>query len=581
MSVRETGSGDTDFAGAAAPTGDVLPPHFADAAPVGLGLIDPDLQWVYVNAALLRTTGLERAQLLGRPVAATPFAADAAAIGRILVDDASGDQVVDGAAGVVGDAAVTGWHVRYRRLESEGRVLGVTAAVAASAPEQLHALDRARRRLVAQVAAADRIGTTLDIDVTCRELADFTVPAMSDLTLVEVVPLETAARGGAPGSAPPRLRVAAFAAAPEVRRLLGSAADPVGDSRRPPAESAVAQSLRAGGPVAVNFPAEAEWARLAASAADAAAYRLAGAGSILAAPLIARGRVVGAVTLVRVGGRDAGFTEDDIVLVQDLADRAAVSVENARQYADAQRLTLELQRALLVEPGPPHANLEIAARYLPLGGRNLVGGDWYEIIRLPFGRTLLVMADVMGHGTEAAVDMSHYRSIIRELGGMDLPPHGILAHLDSVIAQDESARPATCLLAVADPSRGRWTLAAAGHLPPALFVAGRATRLIPIPIGPPLGTGVGGYAQITVDLLPDQILLLYTDGLVERRGEDIDVSLARLASVAVPETLELEDLLHEVLRSLASSTPDDDIAVLAARGRRRGSPAAGTAIGNR
>jgi serine phosphatase RsbU (regulator of sigma subunit) len=176
---------------------------------------------------------------------------------------------------------------------------------------------------------------------------------------------------------------------------------------------------------------------------------------------------------------------------------------------------------------------------------------------------------VMGHGMEAAVDMSSYRSIIRELGSMDLPPHGILAHLDTVIAENESARPATCLLAVADPNRERWTLASAGHLPPALFVAGRPTELVLSPIGPPLGTGVGGYEQVTVDLLPDQILLLYTDGLVERRGEDIDVSLARLASVDFPPTGELKDLLQVVLRALATSTPEDDIAILAARAHPR------------
>ena len=203
-----------------------------------------------------------------------------------------------------------------------------------------------------------------------------------------------------------------------------------------------------------------------------------------------------------------------------------------------------------------------------MGGRNLVGGDWYEIIRLPFGRTLLVMADVMGHGMEAAVDMSNYRAIIRELGCMDLPPAGILAHLDTVIAQSESARPATCLLAVADPNRERWTLASAGNLPPALFVAGRATELIPTPIGPPLGTGVGGYEQVVVELLPDQILLLYTDGLVERRGEDIDVSLARLAAVAFPPTGELEQLLQGPARPRLRH-PDDDIAVLAARANPR------------
>ena len=563
MNVRETSSGAADFAGVAALMGDALPSDLIDDAPVGLGLLDPDLRWLYVNAAFLRATGLERTVIQGKRLEATPFAADAAVLGRLLAGDPSRDRVVEGSAGVPGGTAASGWHVSYRRLESGGRLVGVSAAVAGSAPEQLHQLDRARRRLAAQVAAAERIGTTLDIDVTCDELASFTVPALSDLTLVEVVPYDAAAHGDGVGSAPPRMRRAALACLPELRGLLGSAMTT--GPMRSGAESAVARALRVGGPVLVPLTAEGDLAEPAASPEDLAAYRRAGVEAILAAPLIARGRVVGALTMARAGAANRAFTEEDLLLVQDLADRAAVSVENARQYADSQRVTLELQRALLVEPGPPHSNLEIAARYLPLGGRNLVGGDWYEVIRLPFGRTLLVMADVMGHGTEAAVDMSKYRAIIRELGSMDLPPSGILAHLDTVIAQDDAARPATCLLAVADPNRGRWTLASAGHLPPALFVAGRPAALIPTPIGPPLGTGVGGYAQITVDLLPDQVLFLYTDGLVERRGEDIDVSLARLAAVAVSPSGELEALLQTVLRALASSASDDDIAVLAAR----------------
>lgn len=566
MNARMTGSGATDPAGATAAFGDVLPTSFVDGAPVGLGLVDAEACWVYANAAFLRVTGLEPADLIGRPIAGTCFATDADAIARILADEAFRDRVVDGSPGVVGDAAARGWHVTYRRLEEDGRVVGVSVAVAASAPEQLQELDRARRRLATQIASAERIGTTLDIDVTCNELALFTVPAMSDLTIIEVVPYETTVHGTHVGPEPPRMRRAAFACTPEVRTRLASA-DILRGLTRSGNESAMARSLRAGGPVLANLASEDELLELAANDVDLKAYRLAGVGSILAAPLIARGRLVGALTMARAGAEQAGFTEDDIVLVQDLADRAAVSVENALRYAESQRITLDLQRALLVEPGPPHANLEIAARYLPLGGRNLVGGDWYEIIRLPFARTLLVMADVMGHGTEAAVDMSSYRSVIRELGSMDLPPHGILAHLDTVIARDESARPATCLLAVADPNRARWTLASAGHLPPALFVEGRPTQLIPTPIGPPLGTGVGGYAPVTVPLLPDQTLLLYTDGLVERRGEDIDVSLARLAALAAPGTGDLEALLEVVLESLASSTPDDDIAVLAARAR--------------
>ena len=552
-------------------------------APIGMGLLNAELRWVYTNAAFLSATGLDAAQILNRPAAATPFAADLPAIRRVLLEGNPRDGAHDGArdgsdgannagasataeAGLV-TATGTGWHVRYRRLEVDGRIAGVVAAVTGPATPDQRRLDQARRRLAMQGAAAERIGTTLDVDITCIELAELTVPAMADLTIVEVLPYEVGDRGKGGAPEAPRMRRAALACAPGLRRRLGTLAMP-GASVRPGADSAVARSLAAGRLVMANRLSDAELEDQAASPEILAAYRMAGVDSVLAVPLSARGRLVGVMTLARGRGRE-GFSDDDAVLIRDLADRAAVSVENARQYADSQSVTLELQRALLVEPGRPHSNLEVAARYLPSGNRALVGGDWYEIVRLPFGRTLLVMGDVMGHGVEAAVDMSIYRSAIRDAGGMDLPPHGILRHLDNLISKDDTARPATCLLGVADPNRGRWTFANAGHLPPALFAADRPTELVGLPTGPPLGTGVGGYEQVIVDLRPDQVLLIYTDGLVERRGEDIDVSLARLASLPLPAGGGLEDLLDDALRLVAPAAVEDDIALLAARATPR------------
>lgn len=545
-------------------------------APVGMGLLDADLRWIYANSAFLETTGLESARLLNRPVAATPFAADLPTISRVLADTDSRDANSRDANSRSRDAAATatGWHVQYRRLETDGQVIGVVAAVTPSPTGHQRELDQARRRLALQGAAAERIGTTLDVDITCIELAELTVPAMADVTIVEVMPHEFVDRGqggqSGQGGPPetPRMRRAALACTPELRRRLGPLALP-GASVRPGADSAVARSLAEGRLVVGNLLSDDELADWAESRETLAAYKLADIDSVLAVPLSARGRLVGVMTLARSRGTSKGFTDDDAVLIQDLADRAAVSVENARQYADSQSVTLELQRALLVEPGRPHSNLEVAARYRPSGNRALVGGDWYEIVRLPFGRTLLVMGDVMGHGVEAAVDMSIYRSAIRDAGGMDLPPHGILRHLDTLIARDESARPATCLLGVADPNRGRWTFASAGHLPPALFVADRPTELVTVPTGPPLGTGLGGYEQVIVDLREDQVLLIYTDGLVERRGEDIDVSLARLAALPLPATGGLEDLLDDALRLVAPPAIEDDIAILAARATPR------------
>ena len=334
MNVGKTGSEDADFVSALAPLDGALSLNFIEDAPVGLGLLDADSRWSYVNGAFLRATGLDRAQILGMPLTATPFAADADAVRRILEDEGFGDEVVEGAAGVVGPAAATGWHVSYRRHQGDGRVLGVIAAIAGSAPEQLQELDRARRRLAAQVAAAERIGTTLDIDVTCEELAEFTVPAMADLTIVEVMPPEIAERGDGVVSraahAPCRRSLH-----PAVRRV---SARPGCSARRcglaPIRRSR--ESLRGGGPVVGNQLSEMRAGASAGNAEDLAAFRLLGVDSILAVPLVARGRVIGALTMASVGGKQrAGIHRGGHVLVQDLADRAAVSVESARQYTES------------------------------------------------------------------------------------------------------------------------------------------------------------------------------------------------------------------------------------------------------
>ncbi|MFE2407626.1 SpoIIE family protein phosphatase [Kitasatospora sp. NPDC059408] len=521
------------------------------AAPVAVALLDADLRWEYANPAFTAVTGLHPADLLGHPAHATAFAGATAALRRVLADGRDREQVTGG-TDAPGAPVPPGLRVRYRPLERAGRTAGVVVVVLddpGPAREQLHELERARARLALLDAAAERIGTTLDVDTTCAELAAFAVPRLAEFVTVDVLPPEaTADRTGRGGTQ--RLHRAAAESVLRLQAALDELPRP-GESVRHREGSPGARSLAGGVAVLTD-------------GADAAA----GLTSLLLLPLTARGHVVGLLTLGRTDAVPA-FTPDETELLGDLAGRAATSIDNARRYTRSQGIALELQRALLSEPGNPHQNLDLASRYLPSGTTSVVGGDWYESVRLPFGRTLLVMGDVMGHGVEAAVDMSHYRSTLRDVAGMDLPPHRILRQLDTVISANDSARPATCLLVLADPSRGRWTLSSAGHLPPALIAPGRATELLRIPTGPPLGTGLGGYEQATHPLSPGQTLLLYTDGLVERRGEDIDVSLARLADLRLPAAGELDDLLDALLHSIAPAAAEDDIALLAARPRPR------------
>ncbi|MGW1174629.1 SpoIIE family protein phosphatase [Kitasatospora sp. NPDC002543] len=527
------------------------------AAPVGVALLDERLRWQYLNAAFTTATGLRRADLLGRAAGTTAFAGALGVLRRVLADGLAREQATGGPDGA-GAPVPPGLRVRYRALRRSGRTTGVIVVVLDDpdpAREQLRLLEQARARLALLDAAAERIGTTLDLGTTGDELAAFAVPRLAEFATVDVLPPEAEPTRAGHG-VPQRLHRAGARSAPPLPASALAALPRPGESIRHGEGSAAARSL-AGGVAVLTEP----------GPEDSCPP---GTASLLVLPMAARGRLIGLLTLGRTAAGPA-FTPDEAALFGDLAARAATALDNARRFARSQGIALELQRALLSEPGNPHQNLALASRYLPSGSTSVVGGDWFETVRLPFGRTLLAMGDVMGHGVEAAVDMTHYRSALRDLAGMDLPPHRILRQLDDIVSADDSARPATCLLALADPGRGRWTLSSAGHLPPALIAPGRPTELLRVPTGPPLGTGLGGYEQTSHPLVPGQTLLLYTDGLVERRGEDIDVSLERLAALRLPATGVLDELLDALLRSLAPApaTAEDDIALLAARPRQR------------
>ncbi|MEV7324070.1 SpoIIE family protein phosphatase [Streptomyces sp. NPDC093970] len=259
------------------------------------------------------------------------------------------------------------------------------------------------------------------------------------------------------------------------------------------------------------------------------------------------------------------FVRAETELLAVLAERAASHIRHAREYEHVNRTAADLQRALLSEPGRPHPNLDVAIRYLPAGGRVLVGGDWCETVRLHFGRSLLVVGDVMGHGLEAAVDMNAYRSSLRYIASSELPPHRVLRQMDAIADAEADRRPATCLLVRVDPARHQVTLSSAGHLPPALITGDGRTLLLPVPVGPPLGTGFGGYESATHQLDPAHTLVLFTDGLVEHRDEDIDRSLNRLADLHFTPAAGVEALLESILTRLDARNAEDDVAVLAAR----------------
>ncbi|MFG2312438.1 PP2C family protein-serine/threonine phosphatase [Streptomyces sp. NPDC048566] len=382
--------------------------------------------------------------------------------------------------------------------------------------------------------AVDAIGTTLDEHTTCEELAAYALRRGAEAAAVDLPAPDAPA--AEPGRDTPLSRIAAVGRTD----LLPAPSAPPAPAREAPAEGAAVTG--------------------AAGSPDRARHR------IVSAPLPDRGGGHGRLVAVR---REPGFSGADIASLYAAARLAAVHLGHARRHRALRETVLDLQRALLAEPGRPHPNLDLAVRHLPAGGGTLVGGDWFETVRLHYGRTLLVVGDVMGHGLDAAVDMNAYRSMLRYVASTDLPPHRVLRRLDAAVAEEGTRRPATCLLVRVDPARGTAAIAGAGHLPPVVFAGDGSGELLSLPVGPPLGTGVGGYEQVTRALGPEDTLVMYTDGLVERRGEDIDVSLARLASLRLPLGTGVGALLDEVLHRLDARHAEDDVAVVAARIRPR------------
>jgi serine phosphatase RsbU (regulator of sigma subunit) len=296
-------------------------------------------------------------------------------------------------------------------------------------------------------------------------------------------------------------------------------------------------------------------------------------GSVIAVPLSARGTVLGVASFYR--SREAGpFHEDDLTLAEELAHRAAVCLDNARRYTREHALALALQRSLLPRALPALPAVEVAHRYLP--AQEGVGGDWFDVIPLSGARVALVVGDVVGHGIHAAATMGRLRTAVRNFSALDLPPEELLGHLDSLVdAMDQEEGElggigiigATCLYVIYDPVTRRCTMAGAGHPSPALVFPDGTVHFPEVPSGPPLGLGSTPFEAIELSLPEGCRIVLYTDGLIEDRGQDIDVGLARLATALTGRDRAPEALCSAVLAELLPQRPRDDVALLVARTR--------------
>ncbi|MYV74882.1 SpoIIE family protein phosphatase [Streptomyces sp. SID1046] len=487
------------------------------------------------------------------------------------------------------------WSINlYRVHGGSGRPIGVAGIGTDVTRRHLAAREAAgvRRNLALLNEAGHRIGNSLDLETTARELLDVTVPGFCDLAAVDLYqglllgdddrPARPQGPGvpSLPGQGPARtpsaaLRRVAFASAVSDAPLTGAGAPvSVGDIHRYPAASPGALALR-----------------------TARTRLIEGGGpedlvqSTLVVPMVAHDTVVGLAQFSRTKGSEP-FGERDRAVAVELAARAAVCIDNARLYRREHERALILQRSLLPPGDPEAAGLDIACRYLPGNAATEVGGDWFDVIELPGHRTALVVGDVMGRGLRAAVAMGELRTAVRTLALLDLEPAEVLTALDEIArglgapgGSQQASRAAlhsrdadrsevylaTCVYAVYDPVTRRCTIANAGHMPPVLVEppdeAGvpRPALLLEVPPGMPLGVGGEPFEEVEVDLPEGALLALYTDGLVESRDHPLEEGLRGLRAALADPVRPLEDVCDHVLNTLDTRHGEDDIALLMAR----------------
>jgi hypothetical protein len=320
------------------------------------------------------------------------------------------------------------------------------------------------------------------------------------------------------------------------------------------AGSPYARCLRGGHPVA--FEQTGTWTAAQAGSDDVLARYL----SFLAVPIIAEGTPNGLITLARTSGRPA-FDEGEIAVAAGLATQAAVCLASARRVVEQQAAEAR-QRGLtpagLVTPD----RLEVAGRCLPAAG-TAVGGDWYDVVALPGGRTGLIVGDVMGHGPVAAGVMVELSAAAHALAVADLPPAELLAELDRTAITLGDIIYATCAYAIIDPAGATATIALAGHLPPVLAMPDGTTHVPELPSGLSLGLGIAAFGEVRIRLLPGTVLALFTDGLVETRTQPFDQGIRALQSILARERGALDGACDTIIRSLASHPEDDTTIVLA------------------
>jgi GAF domain-containing protein len=436
-------------------------------------------------------------------------------------------------------------------------VLGVLSDVCAQTMLRLRAeAESAARAAQAEFLAdaSEALSTTLDYRETLRQVASLAVPAHADWCSVQMVDDGVLRTLAVAHIDPDKVQLAR-----ELETRWPS------DPNRP---GGAAQVARTGRSLLIESVSD---EMLVATARDEEHLRVArelGLRSAMVVPLLAKERVLGVLTFVAAeSGRR--YTQKDVTFAEDLARRAGLAIDNADLYSQTRRVASVLQATLLPQDLPELQGWQLGTVYRQ-SGRTDVGGDYYDVSGRDDGRVIAVLGDVMGRGVDAAVSGSLMRAAARVLSTQDPEPGALAAAMDRFMAIEPPTQMASSVYALFDPAEDAVALVVAGH-PPPLLVQGGTTRFISEDGSPVHGLGPVPRGAVHSRFGVGDLLLLYTDGLVERRGEGIDIGLKRLQSAAdellvgLDEDTDLDEVLETLAEAVSDPERQDDVAVLAFR----------------
>jgi PAS domain S-box-containing protein len=454
---------------------------------------------------------------------------------------------------------VAGRAFRHFRIRAVPVVVGGRITEWIGTETDIDAEVRARTRLDLLARATDAMNREMESAQELRVLADVLVPAFADGCTVHL--LDPHDPGGPVTGRRLLTHVDLDVEVPDTAETFSF-----------PADHPLAELARTGRPVLLRHPlqTDAPWARAAALAEW---EQTLGWHTTLLAPIRSANAVIAALTFVAWGDR-APFTDEDLTFVGELAARASVALTRAQRFEDTRHAALTLQLAMLTDL-PHRDDVLIEARYQPAVDNLEVGGDWYDAFTLPCGDLGLVVGDVLGHDLRAATVMGQLRSMFRGIAMDDaVEPEAALDRLNELtISLGITAFTSVVYARLRRDPSGRATLtwSSAGHPPALLTRPGCATETLADGAGMAIGV-VRGFPRTAgrTHLAPGSTLLLYTDGLVERRGEDLDVGTARLLTLCAEVADDPLPSFCDALLERAAGSTGDDIALLAVRLRPDG-----------